>query len=154
MQRWAMLARWAMAATLIIAIFVGISGARADGLNDLRGCGLAEQRKDFSAAIALCTRAMQSPDLPPNLAVDALTDRGFAYIMRGAFPLAVQDFNAALLRKPDLAPALAGRGWAESGLKQYDAALADLDQALRSAGSTISTATMCTRPIRWWRRGA
>ncbi len=89
--------------------------------------------------------AMDSGDWPTAIAqlslagdtdsslIDAFHYRGVAYLMRGQFQRAIDDFDHVLEFRPRFAEAYLSRGHAFDYLGQSDRALVDLDQAVELA---------------------
>ena len=98
------------------------------GMAYLGRCRVGMARQDYPPAIADCSEAAR---LVPN-SPEAYHERGNAYLLTLQFDHAVEDMNAAIkLGDSDLALAHSIRGRAHIGLKEFGAAIADLDEAIR-----------------------
>jgi tetratricopeptide (TPR) repeat protein len=100
--------------------------AAADNDGDMQTClnGNGEPMR------LACDRVITEGKLPQADMAVAHNDRGIGYGMRGDYQLAIDDFSRALELKPDYHDAIANRGMARRGLRQFDQAIADFDRAM------------------------
>jgi tetratricopeptide (TPR) repeat protein len=84
---------------------------------------------DADASISACTALIGSAT--GDTLAKAFTYRGFSYLKKNRYELAIEDFNQAIRLNPDNAWALANRGNAYFNLRQPERALEDYDQALK-----------------------
>ena len=103
----------------------------ANGNADLSDCLAHYLNGDVDAAVALCTRALQSDDLSASQRVNALNNRSAIYISKGEYDLALQDADQAVSLKPDDANAYNNRGLAHAGRGEIPEAVQDFEQAIR-----------------------
>lgn len=124
---------------LLVAVALGITACASppapkpetSGMGDLLACFAADLKDDYESAIALCSRALQSGELSQRNTDDALNDRGFAYMGKGEYDRAIQDFEEAIRLTPDSATAYSNRGAALLWKGENDRAMRDYDQAIR-----------------------
>jgi len=83
------------------------------------------------AALPHCTALVESRQLSQDNHALAFILRGSAYRNMGDYNRAIQDFNAAIRIKPEIANAYNNRGIAYDYSGQYDRAIQDYDQAIR-----------------------
>ena len=86
----------------------------------------ANQGKDLDKALGDCNRAIRTLRTPADL-----ENRGLVYLRRGEYDRAIDDYDAALKLRPNLAWALYGRGVAR--LFKGEAAAGDADIAAAKA---------------------
>src|SRR5260221_354658 len=106
----------------------------------LTGAALAQGRDENEARckgvdpnliIGGCTALIQSNrEATENLAV-VFTNRGGAYVLKGQYDRAIQDYDQAIKLNPKFAKAFANRGGAYFSKGQYDRAIQDYDQAIK-----------------------
>jgi lipoprotein NlpI len=77
------------------------AAASVEGGADIAGCIDAAKRRDADAAIALCSRALDTGHLGEAPTVAALINRGLAHIAKNAPASAIPDFDRALEMRPD-----------------------------------------------------
>jgi lipoprotein NlpI len=119
---------WVAVAFLVI----GQAGpAVANGNMDLADCFAHILQGDQDAALALCTRALQSGGLSASQTLNALNDRAAIYIGQGEYDLAMQDADQAIRLKPDDAHGYNNRGIAHAGKGEIAEAIQDFEQAIR-----------------------
>jgi len=80
--------------------------------------------------VAACTAVIQSGDETPQSLALAFSNRGHAYRIKGDYPRALQDFNEAIRRVPNLAGAFNGRGLTWGAMHDHDRAIADFSEAI------------------------
>jgi tetratricopeptide (TPR) repeat protein len=83
--------------------------------------------------VAACTAVIQAGEEPPQSLALAFSNRGHAYRIKGDYARALQDFNEAIRRVPNLATALNGRGLTWGAMHDYDRAIADFNEAIGHA---------------------
>ena len=81
-------------------------------------CPKAGERPD--AAIAACTRIIESGNESRTNRAIAYYNRGIAWAEKGQYDKAIADYTKAIRRKPDLALAYYNRGNAWLNKGQYD----------------------------------
>jgi lipoprotein NlpI len=79
--------------------------------------------------VSACTAVIESGG-GENVAF-AYKARGNAYLFKGQYDLAIQDYSQVIRLKPDLADAYSNRGVAYLVKDQYDLAIQDFDEAIR-----------------------
>jgi tetratricopeptide (TPR) repeat protein len=82
---------------------------------------------------AACTAVIESGEEPPRSLALAFAHRGHAYRIKGDYPRALQDFNEAIRRVPNLAYAFNGRGLTWDAMNDHDRAVADFTDAIAHA---------------------
>jgi tetratricopeptide (TPR) repeat protein len=100
---------------------------------------LAEPQEDWpacttnndQAAIAACTRLIESGQLTVEESSRAFHHRGRAYRSTLKFDRAIADYNEAVRLKPDYGDALLDRADAFIGKNELDRAIADYSEAIR-----------------------
>jgi len=80
--------------------------------------------------IAACTAVIQTGEETPQSLALAFSNRGHAYRIKGDYPRALQDFNEAIRRVPNLAGAFNGRGLTWGAMHDHDRAIADFNEAI------------------------
>ncbi len=98
-------------------------------------------------ALAICTDALQAPNLDPRSIVRMRVNRGVAYNFQHQYQNALDDFNIALEIDPKYQPAIADRGFSRYNLQQFDAAAADYNLAIQMNPS-IPARTECAAILR------
>jgi tetratricopeptide (TPR) repeat protein len=112
--------------------YLKVGGKPQAGVYQARAVARAEL-DDPAGAIEDCTVALTlKPDDPDAVRMA----RGWAYLGRGAAPLALADFEEILRHKPGQARAYTGRGLARVQLGRVRPALADAEAALRQGEMT------------------
>ena len=117
----------------------GADGARSEPIpvrtsqaaNRARCAGADNAPADRRAAA--CTAVIQSGEETPQSLALAFSNRGHAYRIKGDYPRALQDFNEAIRRVPNLAAAFNGRGLTWGAMRDYDRAVADFNEAIAHA---------------------
>jgi tetratricopeptide (TPR) repeat protein len=120
-----MCSRWA---SLLVLMHIASFGRAATAQTlDEQPCSASNP----DLMISGCTAVIQSGDeTPPNLAI-ALNKRGNAYLDKGQYDRAIQDFDQAIRLNPNYAGAFNNRGHAYDEKGQPDRAIQDYDQAIR-----------------------
>ena len=110
---------------VLAALFVALSGpARAD---DWAEC---QAREDMEAAVAACTRMLESYETPMGLRALAYWQRAAIRFRQKDFDKVISDCNEALSINPNFAPAYDTRGGAHLGRGEFDLAIADQTRAI------------------------
>jgi lipoprotein NlpI len=140
---------------LLAATCLVLSAAtlQAGGLDDLKAANVAVEKGAAEEAVTLFSTALDAGDLTPADQLIARKGRGAGYIVKSliadAFDRgddarrmresAVADFNTAIAIKADDAAVYVSRGQAYHLNRQYDAAVADFDTALKldNAAATL-----------------
>ena len=115
----------------LIAALVLLVGAFATpaAANDRTICDSRESTPD--AAIAACTRLINSGKLKGRNLAPTYNNRGLNYNHKGEYDRAILDLNEALRLDPGMASAYNNRGWSYNEKGEYDRGLDDLNHALR-----------------------
>jgi tetratricopeptide (TPR) repeat protein len=83
--------------------------------------------------VTACTAVIQSGEETPQSLALAFSNRGHAYRIKADYPRALQDFNEALRRVPNLSAAFNGRGLTWSAMHDHERATADFNTAIAHA---------------------
>jgi tetratricopeptide (TPR) repeat protein/transglutaminase-like putative cysteine protease len=83
--------------------------------------------------VAACTAVIQAGEETPQSLALAFSNRGHAYRIKGDYARALQDFNEAIRRVPNLATAFNGRGLTWGAMQDYERAIADFNEAIGHA---------------------
>jgi tetratricopeptide (TPR) repeat protein len=81
--------------------------------------------------IAVCTRAVTSGKLPPEVLASTLNNRGNAWYAKGDPDRAIADYNESIRVNPHNAHAYNNRGNAWQGKGEYGRAITDYNEAIR-----------------------
>ena len=108
-------------------IVAALETASAQGNDDTRKC---IEAVDPDLAVGHCTRALQSRELSPANLATAFSHRGNAYQNKGAYDLAIRDYDSALALNPNDGDAFNNRGNAHLRKGEYDLAIRDYDQTI------------------------
>jgi lipoprotein NlpI len=111
------------------------SAGSAEGGADIAGCIDAAKRTDADAAIALCTRALDTGHLGEAPTVAALINRGLAHIAKNEPAAAVPDFDRALEMRPDAVAFYDMRAVAHAMQGEATPALRDYAEVIRRGAS-------------------
>lgn len=103
-------------------------GWPAPAADDFALCDISSREPD--EGIPACTRLLEPGREGVNIPA-AYNNRGNAWVRKGMYDSAIDDFTAAIQRNPNYAEAYKNRGlaWKQNG--DFDRAIADLNQALR-----------------------
>ena len=117
-----------LAALLLLAL-VTVASGRAAIADDFASCD--RSAVDPDVGIPACTRLLDRAAEEGVNVPAVYNNRGNAWVRKGLYSSAIEDFNAAIQRDPKFVDAYRNRGiaWHRSG--DYDRAIADLNQALR-----------------------
>jgi lipoprotein NlpI len=123
-----------LAAILLLTVMFGYdmaSGGRMKtAVADIQAGSEAAKRQDFDTAIPLYTRAIDAKTLPDSVVTETLRARAGAYLGKGDFAQAVDDFNRVIERKPDDATSYWGLGTAYAEQGQPDKAIRAFDRVI------------------------
>ena len=100
----------------------------AQSSDDAKRCA---ETSNPDLAIHHCTAAIQSGRLSEADLETAFNNRGKAYMRKGDYDRAIQDYDQAIRLKPDYALAFNNRGIAYGRKGDYDRAIQDHDEAIR-----------------------
>jgi tetratricopeptide (TPR) repeat protein len=78
-----------------------------------------------------CTALIDSGKETPKVVVIAYNNRGNAYIAKGEYDRAIQDFDQSIMLNPNYAKAFNNRGVAYQKKGEYDRAIKDFDESIR-----------------------
>jgi lipoprotein NlpI len=113
---------------IVVIVMLFAATARGQWSEDAQKCS---ETPDLEAAIAFCTRAIESGRLAgPALAI-TLNNRANAYLRKGDNDRAIQDYDQAIRLDPDAALARNNRGSAYQHKGDYERALRDYNDAIR-----------------------
>ena len=118
-------------------LFAAVAGV-AHGSVSIIGGGLAEvcskaalaERSDTDS-IKSCDTALEFEDLDAHDRAGTLINRGVMKLRRNEFEPARSDFDGAIALQPSLGESWVNRGAAEVGERRYQAALDDINNALK-----------------------
>ena len=68
--------------------------------------------EDNERRIKACTDLIETPGLPPEAQSSALAMRALSHSLKGAYDVAIRDYDRAIVIVPDFAVALNNRAWA------------------------------------------
>jgi lipoprotein NlpI len=107
----------------------------------LAAAGAAQWKTDVEACsggalpadqrIEMCSKALQSKELPAQLRAAMYNNRGVAWKEKGNLGLAIEDYDQAVTIDPAFANAYDNRGAALGAKGDLDAAISDFDRAIR-----------------------
>jgi len=123
------------AAVMLIALYVGPAAfAQApksrNALDNIRLCNGVD-RATPESRIRGCTALILSDDLTKNGLAIAFNNRGNAYAKKGAYDLAISDFDRSINNNPTDPKPLNNRGITNLKKGEYDQALEDLNRAIK-----------------------
>jgi len=104
------------------------ASARAQWNDDAEKCA---ETPTPDLALARCTRAIQSGELPEPSLVVTLNNRGNAYQNKGDYARAIADYDQAIRLNSDSALLFYNRGRAYQHRGDYERAIQDYEQAIR-----------------------
>jgi tetratricopeptide (TPR) repeat protein len=116
---------------LIGLILAGAGPTAAAAQSPANECFSTDAGTSVDLRIAGCTDIIQSGALPQDSLAVALQNRGTAYLNKGEFDLAIQDYDQAIALIPAYANAFNSRGVAYQAKGENERALEDYDQAIR-----------------------
>jgi lipoprotein NlpI len=119
----------------------GDAAAAVEGGADIAGCVDAAKRRDADAAIALCTRALDTGHLGEAPTIAALINRGLARIAKNEPAAAVPDFDRALEMRPDEIGFYDMRAVAHAMLGEAAPALRDYAEVVRRGAAENASDT-------------
>lgn len=132
----------ALASGVILADYAG-----ADPLGDAIECTKPET--DIDRAIEVCTRAIESGELPAEILAGAHYERGGAWLGRGDFDGAIADFGEAIRLDPTFKHSYFLRAKALEIKGEFHRAILDLSEIIKL--DQRSAMTYRTRGILWYR---
>jgi tetratricopeptide (TPR) repeat protein len=119
------------ASALILLSLGGVAAAqKRPTLKSLELCNGAD-RTSPDVQIDGCTSLIDSGKQTPQTLVIAYNNRGNAYMAKGEYDLAVQDYDQSIKLNPNYARAFNNRGVAYQKKSAYDLAIKDFDEAIR-----------------------
>jgi tetratricopeptide (TPR) repeat protein len=139
-------------ALAVACLMLSAATLRAGGLDDLKAANAEVEKGSGDEAIRLFSQALAASDLPPDDQASARKGRGNEYTVKSmiadAFERndearhlredAIADFTAALAFKSDDASLYIARGQDHHLNRQYDAAIADFDAALKVKNAAVT----------------
>jgi lipoprotein NlpI len=120
-------------------------GSGAGGV-DVADCIAAAKRRDADAAIALCSRALDSGKLGGASTVAALINRGLAHVAKNEPAAAIPDFDRAIQLRPEAVAFYDMRAMAHAMQGEAASAMRDYAEVIRRAPS--ETASESERKLR------
>jgi len=111
---------------LVLAALLVMLGAPARA-DDWQDC---QAREDLDAAVAACTRLLESYETSMPLRALAYWQRAAIRFRQKDFDKVINDCNEALAINPNFAPAFDTRGGAHLGRGEFDLAIADQTRAI------------------------
>ncbi len=123
------------AATALVVTFLSVSAASAQsqseaGLLRAQEAAAALTRGNAEQAIKLYGEALEDKGLSNDKRATIHTDRGVAYVKRGQYKAAIDDFNRAVVLYPEYAAIYNNRGNALLAVGQPREAIKDFDRAI------------------------
>jgi tetratricopeptide (TPR) repeat protein len=118
---------------LVLLVAVGTSGCIFNGDQDVKYAWSAVEAREFDQAIRLATRAIRFGGLTSENLSSALECRATASMRRDQLGHALEDLDRIVSLRPDYAGGYFLRGDVRLRQKQYDTALADLNQGMKIA---------------------
>jgi tetratricopeptide (TPR) repeat protein len=116
---------------LLSLLFAGVASATAAPQPAANPCFNTGAGTSADVRIDACTSVIQSGALPPDSLAVAHQNRGTAYLNKGDFDRAIQDYDQAIRLVPDYANAFNSRGVAYQAKGENERALQDYDQAIK-----------------------
>jgi lipoprotein NlpI len=109
------------------ALIVAAAAASAQDNDAARQC---REATDPDLAVRQCTLALQSRELSPANLAAALSHRGNAYQTKGAYDLAIRDYDQTLALNPEDSDVFNNRGNAYLRKGEWDLAIRDYDRTV------------------------
>ena len=119
--------------TLVLLVAILTSGCLFKGENDVKYAWSAIEAREFDQAIRLATRASRFGGLTGENLSSALECRATASMRMDQLGHALEDLDRIVSLRPDYAGGYFLRGDVRLRQKQYDTALADLNQGMKIA---------------------
>ncbi len=119
-----------LAGTVLLLLLTTPAAAQSARLKNIQLCNGAD-RTSFEPQIKGCTALIAAGNETARIVAVAYNNRGNAYVRRGDFERAIQDYDQALKVDTNYAKAFNNRGVAYGKTGQHDLAIRDLDEAIR-----------------------
>jgi lipoprotein NlpI len=116
-------------AALLFVVQFAAGACGAQTTDDAQKCAESATASP-NLALQSCTAAIQAGKLSPANLATTYNNRGDAYIVKGDYDHAIQDFDQAIQLMPDYALAFKNRGIAHGTKGDYDLAIEDFGQAI------------------------
>jgi tetratricopeptide (TPR) repeat protein len=117
-------------ASLLLPSLVAAQKPAVNSLRDLELCNGSE-RSSLDSRISGCSALIDSHQSTAIALAISYNNRGNAYVAKGDYDRAIQDFNESIKLAPDFAKPYNNRGAAYLLKGEYDLAIQTLDQAIR-----------------------
>jgi len=117
----------------VVAAFVFTATPALDGRGQESRLACFDQSVDQEARIEKCTAFLSSNDLPLDTRALALSVRADSYVATAQFADALRDYDEALSLVPTDIHTRIGRGKAHEQLNQFDVAISDYSQVIKTA---------------------
>ena len=118
------------ASALILLSLGGVAAAQRSILKNIELCNGVD-RTSPDIQIDGCTSLINSGKQTPQTLVIAYNNRGNAYVAKGEYDRAVQDYDQSIKLNPTYSRAFNNRGVAYQKKGEYDLAIKDFDEAIR-----------------------
>ncbi|MGB8618544.1 MAG: tetratricopeptide repeat protein, partial [Pseudolabrys sp.] len=118
------------ASALILLSLGGVATAQRSVLKSIELCNGAD-RTSPDIQIDGCTSLIDSGKQTPQTLVIAYNNRGNAYVAKGEYDRAVQDYDQSIKLNPNYSRTFNNRGVAYQKKGEYDLAIKDFDEAIR-----------------------
>jgi tetratricopeptide (TPR) repeat protein len=115
---------------LLLTMTAGPAAAQSTRLKNIQLCN-GSDRTSPEPQIKGCTALIVSDTEPPRILTVAHNNRGNAYVARGDYDRAIEDYNQAIKISPSYARAFNNRAVAFGKKGQHERAVEDLDAALK-----------------------
>ena len=118
------------ALTLILLSLGGVAGAQRSMLKNIELCNGVD-RTSPDIQIDACTSLINSGKQTPQTLVIAYNNRGNAYVAKGEYDRAIQDYDQSIKLSPTYSKAFNNRGVAYQKKGEYDRAIKDFDESIK-----------------------
>ena len=119
------------AATVLMLLVLGsVTAAQTPRLKNIQLCN-GEDRSTPDAQITGCSALIDSGDETPQVLTIAYNNRGNAYTAKGAYDLAIKDYDRAVELNPNYAKAFNNRAVVYEKTGELDKAIEDFGQAAK-----------------------
>ena len=118
------------ASALILLSLGGVATAQRSVLKNIELCNGAD-RTSPDIQIDGCTSLINSGKETPQTLVIAYNNRGNAYVAKGEYDRAVQDYDQSIKLSPTYSKAFNNRGVAYQKKGEYDRAIKDFDESIK-----------------------
>src|SRR5215471_19185886 len=126
------------AALMLLLLLGGVAAAqKSQTLKNVELCNGAD-RTSPDIQIDGCTALINSGAQTPRSLVIAYNNRGNAYMAKGEYDRAVQDYDQSIKLDPNYARAFNNRGVAYQKKGEYDRAINDFDQSIKLNSENVS----------------